>query len=109
MFSWVHGVYVDPSTYQIMRNLKIWRYSIWCGFSRMIFKVDFGKGPREQCLLNSYNITTWLVIGSTGLLVLWLMKYADDIVKGWGADRLLPFSCWTLAIIFQNCTAVAGY
>lgn len=48
------------------------------------FKVGFEKGPWWQRLLNGYSTTTWMVVlnlGSTGLLVSWLMKYADNIVK----------------------------
>ncbi|WOG90527.1 hypothetical protein DCAR_0209771 [Daucus carota subsp. sativus] len=35
-------------------------------------------------LFDGYNIVTWMVVlklGSTGLLVSWLMNYADNIVK----------------------------
>ncbi|XXG42301.1 hypothetical protein AAC387_Pa01g2617 [Persea americana] len=48
------------------------------------FRGGFEKGPWWQRLLNGYNLTTWMVVlnlGSTGLLVSWLMKYADNIVK----------------------------
>ncbi|KAL6008773.1 hypothetical protein ACLOJK_021999 [Asimina triloba] len=48
------------------------------------FKGGFEKGPWWQRLFNGYTITTWMVIlnlGSSGLLVSWLMKYADNIVK----------------------------
>ena len=48
------------------------------------FRGGFEKGPWWQRLFNGYSVTTWLVVlnlGSTGLLVSWLMKYADNIVK----------------------------
>ena len=48
------------------------------------FRVGFERGPWWEHLLDGYSITTWLVVlnlGSTGLLVSWLMKYADNIVK----------------------------
>lgn len=48
------------------------------------FRGGFENGPWWQRLLDGYSITTWLVVlnlGSTGLLVSWLMKYADNIVK----------------------------
>lgn len=48
------------------------------------FRSGFEKGPWWQRLFNGYNLTTWMVVlnlGSTGLLVSWLMKYADNIVK----------------------------
>lgn len=48
------------------------------------FKAGFERGPWWQRLFNGYSITTWMVVfnlGSTGLLVSWLMKYSDNIVK----------------------------
>jgi len=48
------------------------------------FQVGFDKGPWWQRIFNGYTFTTWMVVlnlGSTGLLVSWLMKYADNIVK----------------------------
>jgi hypothetical protein len=48
------------------------------------FKAGFEMGPWWQRLFNGYSITTWIVVfnlGSTGLLVSWLMKYSDNIVK----------------------------
>ena len=48
------------------------------------FKAGFELGPWWQRLFNGYSITTWMVVfnlGSTGLLVSWLMKYSDNIVK----------------------------
>ncbi|XP_043702256.1 CMP-sialic acid transporter 1-like [Telopea speciosissima] len=48
------------------------------------FKHELEQGPWWQRLFNGYSFTTWMVVlnlGSTGLLVSWLMKYADNIVK----------------------------
>lgn len=48
------------------------------------FKAGFELGPWWQRLFNGYSVTTWMVVfnlGSTGLLVSWLMKYSDNIVK----------------------------
>ncbi|KAL7002422.1 hypothetical protein U1Q18_003576 [Sarracenia purpurea var. burkii] len=48
------------------------------------FRSEFEKGPWWQRLFDGYSITTWMVVlnlASTGLLVSWLMKYADNIVK----------------------------
>ena len=47
-------------------------------------RVSFAKGPWWLRLFNGYDLTTWLVVlnlGCTGLLVSWVMKYADNIVK----------------------------
>lgn len=55
--------------------------------SRLIlddFRVGFERGPSWRRLFNGYTASTWFVVlnlGSSGLLVSWLMKYADNIVK----------------------------
>ncbi|CAN1300364.1 CMP-sialic acid transporter 1 [Linum perenne] len=76
-----------------MGNLKIvttgilFRFGVIFNMAKLIvddFQSGFEKGPWWQRLFNGYSITTWLVVlnlGSTGLLVSWLMKYADNIVK----------------------------
>lgn len=54
------------------------------------FRVGFENGPWWRQLLNGYTITTWLVVlnlGSSGLLVSWSMKYADNVVKVGHASR----------------------
>lgn len=61
------------------------------------FRGGFENGPWWQRIFNGYTITTWMVVlnlGSTGLLVSWLMKHADNIVKVY-PWILLPasFSC----------------
>lgn len=78
--------------------LKLWRDKINNGHSlsrfgaifnlaRLVlddFRGGFEKGPWWQRLFNGYTITTWMVVlnlGCSGLLVSWLMKYADNIVK----------------------------
>lgn len=48
------------------------------------FRGGFENGAFWQRIFDGYTITTWMVVfnlGSTGLLVSWLMKYADNIVK----------------------------
>ncbi|XP_072985768.1 CMP-sialic acid transporter 1 isoform X2 [Typha latifolia] len=56
------------------------------------FKGGFENGPWWQRLFNGYSVTTWMVVlnlGSTGLLVSWLMKYADNIVKVYSTSMAL--------------------
>ncbi|KAL2902698.1 CMP-sialic acid transporter 1 [Bienertia sinuspersici] len=48
------------------------------------FTTGFEKGPWWQRLFDGYSMATWMVVlnlGSSGLLVSWIMKYADNIVK----------------------------
>lgn len=65
----------------------LYRFGVIFNIARLLFddfRGGFENGPWWQRLFNGYNLTTWLVVlnlGSTGLLVSWLMKYADNIVK----------------------------
>ena len=68
-------------------SLLVTRFGSLFNVARLIaddFRLGFEKGPWWQRIFDGYSITTWLVVlnlGSTGLLVSWLMKYADNIVK----------------------------
>lgn len=67
--------------------VKHCRFGVLFNMARLVmddFRGGFENGPWWQRLFNGYSITTWLVVlnlGSTGLLVSWLMKYADNIIK----------------------------
>ncbi|CAF1859719.1 hypothetical protein Bca4012_032690 [Brassica carinata] len=69
------------------QNLQLYTFGSLFNVARLIaddFRLGFEKGPWWQRIFDGYSITTWLVVlnlGSTGLLVSWLMKYADNIVK----------------------------
>ncbi|THG20012.1 hypothetical protein TEA_008546 [Camellia sinensis var. sinensis] len=70
------------------------------------FRGGFHRGPWWQRLFNGYSITTWMVVlnlGSTGLLVSWLMKYADNIVKVYSTSMamLLTMVLSTLLFTFR--------
>uniref|UniRef100_A0A5B7BCY4 Putative CMP-sialic acid transporter 1-like isoform X1 n=1 Tax=Davidia involucrata TaxID=16924 RepID=A0A5B7BCY4_DAVIN len=69
------------------QNVQLYTFGVIFNMARLLlddFRGGFEKGPWWQRLFNGYTITTLLVVlnlGSTGLLVSWLMKYADNIVK----------------------------
>lgn len=66
------------------------------------FRSGFEKGPWWQRLFNGYTVTTWMVVlnlGSTGLLVSWLMKYADNIVKVSITSKIVMFSGCVLSTL----------
>ncbi|KAI5647159.1 hypothetical protein M9H77_33164 [Catharanthus roseus] len=69
------------------QNVQLYTFGAIFNLGRIVFddfRSGFEKGPWWQRLFNGYTITTWLVVlnlGSTGLLVSWLMKFADNIVK----------------------------
>ncbi|PKA58966.1 CMP-sialic acid transporter 1 [Apostasia shenzhenica] len=69
------------------QNVQLYTFGAIFNMVRLLwddFRVGFEKGPWWQRLLSGYTFTTWMVVlnlGSTGLLVSWLMKFADNIVK----------------------------
>ncbi|KAB2609686.1 CMP-sialic acid transporter 1-like [Pyrus ussuriensis x Pyrus communis] len=69
------------------QNVQLYTFGVIFNIARLLFddfRGGFENGPWWQRLFNGYSLTTWLVVlnlGSTGLLVSWLMKYADNIVK----------------------------
>ncbi|PKI51598.1 hypothetical protein CRG98_028022 [Punica granatum] len=69
------------------QNVQLYTFGAIFNMGRLVlddFRGGFEKGPWWQRLLNGYDLITWMVVlnlGSTGLLVSWLMKYADNIVK----------------------------
>ncbi|KAJ4952951.1 hypothetical protein NE237_029783 [Protea cynaroides] len=69
------------------QNVQLYMFGVIFNMARFILddvKREFEQGPWWQHLFNGYSFTTWMVVlnlGSTGLLVSWLMKYADNIVK----------------------------
>ncbi|PAN23929.1 hypothetical protein PAHAL_4G134200 [Panicum hallii] len=69
------------------QNVQLYTFGVIFNMGWLIygdFKAGFELGPWWQRLFNGYSVTTWMVVfnlGSTGLLVSWLMKYSDNIVK----------------------------
>ncbi|KAM1850986.1 hypothetical protein ACFX13_015106 [Malus domestica] len=69
------------------QNVQLYTFGVIFNVARLgldDFRGEFENGPWWQRLFNGYSLTTCLVVlnlGSTGLLVSWLMKYADNIVK----------------------------
>ncbi|XP_027352100.1 CMP-sialic acid transporter 1 [Abrus precatorius] len=69
------------------QNIQLYTFGTIFNMARLLmddFRGGFENGPWWQRIFNGYTITTWMVVlnlGSTGLLVSWLMKHADNIVK----------------------------
>ncbi|KAI4355195.1 hypothetical protein L6164_003989 [Bauhinia variegata] len=69
------------------QNVQLYTFGAIFNMARLLlddFRGGFENGPWWQRIFNGYTISTWMVVlnlGSTGLLVSWLMKYADNIVK----------------------------
>ncbi|KAL0015956.1 hypothetical protein SO802_003025 [Lithocarpus litseifolius] len=69
------------------QNVQLYTFGVIFNMARLLvddFRSGFERGPWWSRIFNGYSLTTWMVVlnlGSTGLLVSWLMKYADNIVK----------------------------
>ncbi|KAJ6799470.1 CMP-sialic acid transporter 1 [Iris pallida] len=101
------------------QNVQLYLFGAIFNMARLLwddFRVGFDRGPWWQRLFNGYTITTWLVVlnlGSTGLLVSWLMKYADNIVKVYSTSMAMLLTMIlsvylftfkpTVQLFFGNC------
>ncbi|KAL2928240.1 CMP-sialic acid transporter 1 [Bienertia sinuspersici] len=69
------------------QNVQLYAFGAIFNMARLViddFTTGFEKGPWWQRLFDGYSMATWMVVlnlGSSGLLVSWIMKYADNIVK----------------------------
>ncbi|XP_074264957.1 CMP-sialic acid transporter 1-like [Silene latifolia] len=77
------------------QNVQLYTFGALFNLARLVvddFRSGFEKGPWWQRLFDGYSLTTWLVVlnlGSSGLLVSWLMKYADNIVKVYSSSMAM--------------------
>ncbi|KAH7441380.1 hypothetical protein KP509_03G035500 [Ceratopteris richardii] len=63
------------------QNAQLYLFGVLFNFLRLVLE---GGWQKVWGLFNGYDVMTWLVVlnlGCTGLLVSWIMKYADNIVK----------------------------
>ncbi|KAJ3678668.1 hypothetical protein LUZ60_002471 [Juncus effusus] len=68
------------------------------------FKLGFEKGFWFQRIFEGYDYKTWLVVinlGSTGLLVSWLMKHADNIVKVYATSMAMLLTAVLSQFLFE--------
>ncbi|XP_073029720.1 CMP-sialic acid transporter 1-like isoform X1 [Primulina eburnea] len=89
------------------QNIQLYTFGAIFNMARLVlddFRSGFEKGPWWQRLFNGYDITTWLVVlnlGSTGLLVSWLMKYADNIVKVYSTSMAMLLTMVLSVFLFN--------
>ncbi|KAJ8471459.1 hypothetical protein OPV22_025802 [Ensete ventricosum] len=87
------------------QNVQLYMFGAIFNMARLMlddFRSGFEYGPWWQRLLDGYTVTTWLVVlnlGSSGLLVSWLMKYADNIVKVYSTSMAMLLTM-VLSIFF---------
>ncbi|CAL9067365.1 unnamed protein product, partial [Musa banksii] len=89
------------------QNVQLYTFGAIFNMARLMmddFRVGFENGPWWQRLLNGYTVTTWLVVlnlGSSGLLVSWLMKYADNIVKVYSTSMAMLLTMVVSIFLFS--------
>ncbi|KAK4339363.1 hypothetical protein RND71_040825 [Anisodus tanguticus] len=89
------------------QNVQLYTFGSIFNMGRLLmddFRSGFEAGPWWQRLLNGYNMTTWLVVlnlGTTGLLVSWLMKYADNIVKVYATSMAMLLTMVLSVLLFN--------
>ncbi|WCJ22379.1 CMP-sialic acid transporter 1 [Euphorbia peplus] len=89
------------------QNVQLYTFGAIFNMARLMvddFRGGFEKGPWWQRLFNGYTITTWLVVlnlGCSGLLVSWLMKYADNIVKVYSTSMAMLLTMVLSVFLFN--------
>ncbi|KAK4738878.1 hypothetical protein R3W88_002575 [Solanum pinnatisectum] len=89
------------------QNVQLYTFGSIFNMGRLLmddFRSGFEEGPWWQRIFNGYNMTTWLVVlnlGTTGLLVSWLMKYADNIVKVYATSMAMLLTMVLSVILFN--------
>ncbi|CAH9097214.1 unnamed protein product [Cuscuta europaea] len=89
------------------QNIQLYSFGSIFNMGRLLiddFQSGFERGAWWQRLLHGYSITTWLVVlnlGTTGLLVSWLMKYADNIVKVYSTSMAMLLTMLLSVVLFN--------
>lgn len=85
-----------------MRNVQLGMYGIVIGLFGMWFKD--GEKVQESGFFIGYTTLVWLVIFNQafgGLLVAVVVKYADNILKGFATSLAIIFSCFVSVYFFS--------
>ncbi|XP_058738743.1 CMP-sialic acid transporter 1 [Vicia villosa] len=89
------------------QNIQLYTFGSIFNLAKLIvddFRGGFENGPWWHRIFNGYTVTTWLVVlnlGSTGLLVSWLMKHADNIVKVYSTSMAMLLTMILSTFLFS--------
>ena len=95
-----------------LRNVQMGIFGVILGFVGML--INDGTKVREEGFFFGYTIIVWTVIGMQafgGLLVAVVVKYADNILKGFATSFSIILSCVVSIYLFNfhlNVQFVAG-
>ncbi|KAF3335569.1 CMP-sialic acid transporter 1-like isoform X1 [Carex littledalei] len=89
------------------QNIQLYTCGVFINMGWLIvgdFQSGFEKGFWWQRLFHGYTLTAWLVVAnlaSSGLLVSWLMKYADNIVKVYATSMAMLLTAVLSQFLFD--------
>jgi len=87
----------------VLRNIQLGIFSIIFGAAAVI--INDGHNVLQRGFFDGYNSVVWLVImlqASGGLLVAAVIKYADNILKGFATSISIILSCLFSYVVFHD-------
>jgi UDP-sugar transporter A1/2/3 len=108
LISGLAGVYFErilkgSSTSLWIRNIQLSLLSIFPGLLFGVYMID-GQGVTEKGFFYGYNSITWMAIftqASGGLIVAMVVKYADNILKGFATSLSIVLSSIASMFLFD--------
>ena len=102
------GVYVEkvikgsPDSFLFLRNLQL---SLFCALTAVIgMWVTDGNIVHSKGFFHGYNVMVWFVIiqqALGGIIVSLVVKYADNILKGFSTSLSIIISCVASVFLFS--------
>ena len=90
-----------------LRNIQMGIFGVFLGIGGML--INDGTAVKEKGFLFGYGILVWIVISMQafgGLLVAVVVKYADNILKGFATSFSIILSCVVSVYIFSFTVSV---
>lgn len=93
----------DPNIQLWIRNIQLSLFSVLLGCVFVLTLQD-GKAILENGFFQNYSVLTWVVIliqAGGGLIVALVVKYADNILKGFATSVSIILSCFVSFWLFD--------
>merc|ERR1712071_397214 len=87
----------------VLRNIQLGLFSLLFGVAAVVF--NDGSKVLHRGFLDGYDSVVWLVVilqASGGLLVAAVIKYADNILKGFATSISIILSCLFSYVVFHD-------
>ena len=102
------GVYVEkvikgsPASFLFLRNLQL---SLFCALTAVIgMWITDGSNVHSKGFFHGYNVMVWFVViqqAVGGIIVSLVVKYADNILKGFSTSLSIIISCVASVFLFS--------